>query len=291
MNCLTPRKVKALTVFAVLVAFSLPAAAEVGTVAAVEGSAEIGRDGQWMAATTGAPILEKDDLRTGHPGHLKVVFQDDSVLTLSDDSHLTVDRQVFNPTNQEAESLIGLLKGKVHALVSDYYGRPGTRFEIKTGNAVGGVRGTEFLMSYDPDTDLTKVIGITGVVSVHSAVDPTAPGVLITASEVTTIVAGEQPSEPEKLDDKTFKQYLQGVDFISATGAGLSTGHSIIAGTAVPQPEQAPAIVAGPQISSVNANGPGGVSQGPDASGLIGQSPAALKSMTGSLGIDVGKPH
>jgi len=281
-------KIKALAAFVLIAALALPAAAaEVGTVAATEGSADIGRDGQWTAATVGAPILEKDELRTGQPGHLKVVFQDDSVLTLSDDSHLTVDRQVFNPKEEETESLFGLIQGKVHALVSGYYGRPGARFEIKTPTAVGGVRGTEFLMSYDPGADLTKVIGITGVVSVHSTVDPTGPGVLITASEVTTVPGGELPSEPEQLDDKTFKQYLQGIDFISMSGTSLSTGHAIIAGAAVPQPDRAPAVAVGPEINAVASNG--GIAQGPTAGGLLGESPAALKGMTGSLGIDVGK--
>ena len=290
MHHLAIPKIKALTAFVLIAALALPAAAaEVGTVAAMEGSAEIGRDGQWTAATVGAPILAKDELRTGQPGHLKVVFQDDSVLTLSDDSHLTVDRQVFNSKEEKAESLFGLLQGKVHALVSGYYGRPGAKFEIETPTAVGGVRGTEFLMSYDPATDLSKVIGITGVVSVHSTVDPTGPGVLITASEATSVPGGELPSEPEKLDDKTFKQYLQGIDFISMRGTSLSTGHAIIAGAAVPQPDRAPAVAVGPAFNTLASNGPGGLAQGPDASGLLGESPAAVKAMTGSLGIDVGR--
>lgn len=292
MHQLAIAKIRALAAFVLIAALALPAAAaEVGTVAAMEGSAEIGRNGEWTTATVGAPIHEKDELRTGRPGHLKVVFQDDSVLTLSDDSDLTVDRQVFNPKEEKAESLFGLLQGKVHALVSGYYGRPGAKFDINTPTAVGGVRGTEFLMSYDPGTDLTKVIGITGVVSVHSTVDPTGPGVLVTASEVTSVPGGELPSQPEKLDDKTFKQYLQGADFISLSGTTLSTGHAIVAGAAVPQPDRAPAAAVGPGFNTAASNGPDGLTQGPDASGLLGQSPAAVQGMTGSLDINVGKPR
>lgn len=289
MNHRIPRSISVVAFFTFAFALALPAAAEVGTVAAAEGTAEIGRNGYWIPAAAGTAIVEKDELRTGQPGHLKVVFQDDSVLTLSDNSHLTVDRQVFNPATQQAHSLFALLRGKVHALVSDYYHRANTAFTIKTRNTVCGVRGTEFLTSYDPDTDVTKVIGITGVVSVRSAVDPTAPGILITAREATSVVAGEPPTAPQQLQDKTFKQYLQGVNFISPVGAGLGTGHAIAAGASVPLPDRAPAIGAGSQFSPATANGPGGISQAPNAGNLLGQSPAALKGMTGSIGIDVGK--
>ncbi|MBI1817287.1 MAG: FecR domain-containing protein [Deltaproteobacteria bacterium] len=286
------RRVRLLATFTLLIAIALPAAAtEIGTVAAMEGSAEIGRDEEWTPATVGAPIQEKDELRTGRPGHLKVVFQDDSVIILSDDSHLTVDRQVFNSKEGEADSAFGLLQGKVHALVNSYYGRLGTRFEVKSSTAVAGVRGTEFLMTYDPETDLTEVIGITGAVSVHSAADPTGPGVLITASEATNVPAGGLPSEPEKLDDKTFKRYLQGTDFISIGAAGLSTGHQIVAGAGVPQPDRGPVLAAGPEPIGLANNGAGGIAQGPNASDLLGQPPASVKAMTGSLGINVGNPH
>ena len=124
---------KVLGIFLLLVA--LPASAEeVGTVAAVEGTAEIGREGIWTPAANGTAVAVGDELRTGSPGHLRVVFQDDTLLTLSADSHVTVDRQVFDPTAGQRQSLLGLLQGKVAAVVSEYYRGAGTRYEIKDRN-------------------------------------------------------------------------------------------------------------------------------------------------------------
>ena len=73
-----------------LLVLALPASAEeVGTVAAVDGTAEIGRQGIWTPAENGVAVAVGDELRTGNPGHVRVVFQDDTLLTLSADSHVT----------------------------------------------------------------------------------------------------------------------------------------------------------------------------------------------------------
>lgn len=277
----------------ILLALALPASAEeVGTVAAVEGTAEIGRQGIWTPAENGAAVAVGDELRTGSPGHLRVVFQDDTLLTLSADSHVTVDRQVFDPAAGQRQSLLGLLQGKVAAVVSEYYRGAGTRYEIKTATAVAGVRGTEFTVSYDPSTALTEVVGISGVVSVHSAVDPNGPGVLVTANETTTVEAGELPKAPWILEQTILRKQLRDIEFI---GVGqlesLSGSHPLVAGSGVPQPDRAALVVAvsgGP--ASAGAPGPVLV-QARDASSLIGQPPAVVKVVTGSVDIDVGRPH
>jgi len=276
-----------------LLVLALPASAEeVGTVAAVEGTAEIGRQGIWTPAENGTAVAVGDELRTGNPGHLRVVFQDDTLLTLSADSHVTVDRQMFDPAAGQRQSLLGLLQGKVAAVVSEYYHGAGTRYEIKTATAVAGVRGTEFTVSYDPSTNLTEVVGISGVVSVHSAVDPNGPGVLVTANETTTVEAGELPKAPWILEQTILRKQLRDIEFI---GVGqfesLSGNHPLVAGSGVPQPDRAALVVAvsgGP--ASAGAAGPV-LLQARDASGLIGQPPAVVKAVTGSVDIDVGRPH
>src|SRR5262249_27220679 len=96
-------------------------AQEVGTVAATDGTAQIGRRDLWITATAGAAIQRGDELLTGQPGHLRIVFQDDTVLTISDNSRVVVDEQVFDPSKGAARSLLGLLQGKVSALVGEYY--------------------------------------------------------------------------------------------------------------------------------------------------------------------------
>src|SRR5262249_31901961 len=123
-------------------------AQEVGTVAAVDGSAEIGRGGNWTTAAVGNPVHIGDELRTGRPGRLRVVFQDDSVLSVSDDSRVVVNEQMFDARKGTARALFNLLRGKITSVVSDYYHQPGAAYEVKTATAVAGVRGTEFAVEY-----------------------------------------------------------------------------------------------------------------------------------------------
>ncbi len=258
-----------------LVAFGA-AAQEVGTVAELDGTVDIGRNGGWTSATIGAPIEPGDQLRTGKRGRLKVVFQDDSVLALSEQSLVVVNEQVFDPATNKTRSYFGLVRGKLNSIVSEYYGRPGTSYEVKTATAVAGVRGTEFTVSYDPDDAVTEVLGFSGQVQVHSLLDPAGPGVIITANESTTVAKGQLPTTPRRFNEKFFRQQLEGFSFI---GGGrfesAAVSHPLVAGASVPRPECAPAVL--PNVVAT-----GGAH---DASTLIGQSPPVVKAVTGQLGI------
>ena len=171
-------------------------AQEVGTIAALDGSGKIGRRDLWIAATAGAAIQRGDELVTGQPGRMRIVFQDDTVLTIGDDSRIVVDEQVFDPDKGQTHSVLGLLQGKVSALVSEYYKRPGATYQIKTATAVAGVRGTEFVVTYDPRDNRTEVAGLSGTVEVRGAFDRSGGGVFITAQEVTTVTRGRLPTPP-----------------------------------------------------------------------------------------------
>jgi hypothetical protein len=254
-------------------------AQEVGTVATLEGTADVGRGDTWTAAALGTAISLGDQVRTGNPGRLSIVFQDDSVLTVAHDSQLVIDQQVYDPSVGVARSLIGLLRGKLDAVVGEYYHNPGSAYEVKTVTAVAGVRGTEFSVSYDPITGLTEVMGVSGLVQVHSLLDPTGPGVLVRASEVTTVAPGQLPEPPRRIEETIFRQHLEGIQFIGGGRAeSLVASSSLRSGATVPAPEQAPGRAAArlPRQNRMERH---------DASSLVGDCPAIVKATTGQLGI------
>jgi hypothetical protein len=258
-------------------------AEEVGTVAGTEGKAEVGRDGNWIEASIGMPVRQGDQLRTGRPGRIRVVFQDDSVLTLSDDSRVAVDEQVFDPKAGKAESLIDLFQGKLSAVVSEYYKRVGGQYQVRTPTAVCGVRGTEFTVEYDDADDVTDVIALSGQVEVRSIVDPTGGGVLIRAGEATSVKWGELPSAPERLDDILLRQRLEGIDFSGAgSTVGLGTGSGLFAGSSVPSDDRAGTSGGS---STVNDTTPQG-GEHRDPSSLLGQSPPVVEQSSGQLGFE-----
>jgi hypothetical protein len=251
-------------------------AQEVGTVAAVDGAAEIQHDGGWTPSSVGDPVFSGDTLRTGTGGRMRVVFQDDSVLNVGEDSEIVVDEQVFRPSGAST-SLMQLLRGQVRALVGAYYERQGSTYEIETPTAVSGVRGTEFVVSYDPTVDVTKVIGVTGRVEVHSVLDRVTHGVYVTAGEITSVEQGKYPSPPPRLDEHMFRQYLEGLQFIGAgRSESLTVGHPVLGGTQVPAPDRAPAPMVGRTVQDRGQH---------DASSLVEQPPSVVKDLTGELGI------
>jgi len=268
----TPQRRATLLALTLLVVAAVASAQEVGTIAALEGSGKIGRRDSWIAATPGAAIYLGDEVRTEHPGHMRIVFQDDTVLSVADDSRVVVDEHVFDPSRGKARSVLGLLQGKVSALVSEYYHQSGAVYQIKTATAVAGVRGTEFVVTYDPRDDRTEVAGLSGTVEVLSAFDRTGRGVFVTAQEVTSVSRGRLPSAPRRLSDTLFNRYIEDMNFIG-TGAAesLAIGNPLLAGQVVPKADRAAVAISAiaPQRRQL-------IRERRDVSNLLQQTPAVF---------------
>jgi len=196
-------------------------AQEIGTVVALRGPVEIGRGGAWMPAANGMAVQLGDEVRTGVGGRVSLTFQDGTVLSAGDQSRVVIDQQVFGGTAAPSHGMFRLLQGLVRSVVTAYYTQPGSVYEIGTPTAVVGVRGTEFIVAYDPVTDVSDVVGVDGRVEVYSAAARGAPAVLVTARERSTVPRGRAPMAPVQVPETRFRQYLDAVAF---AGAGLSGG-------------------------------------------------------------------
>lgn len=270
----------------------------VGSVASLEPLVEIGRADTWTEATAGSSLEVGDAVKTGRPGRARIVFRDDSVMNIGEDSHVVIDEQLFDPAQGTAESVFNLLRGKVRTLVSDYYREPTTHFEVQTDTSVSGVRGTDFIVTYDPDRQVTEVVGVSGVVVVRSVLIPVGETVLIHSREITTIARGQYPTPARRLEDEEFRQYIEGLQF---AGGGLpestALDHPLLGGATVPPPDRAgPLSAAAPPASSAGPvsiiAGPTGAVPGddryatPDVSSLVGEPPSAVVPPTsGDVGI------
>ncbi|MGD9762205.1 MAG: FecR domain-containing protein [Candidatus Binatia bacterium] len=267
-------------VAALLLATGVNAQDAVGTVAAVNGTAEIVHGGAAAAAAVGAPVQLGDELRTG-AGKMKVVFRDDSVVDLNEQTSLVVDQQVFDPGTSRFQSLMKLLSGKARALVSDHYGTPGSSYEVETPTAVAGVRGTTFLISYDPDTDATQVIGIDGRIEVRSLAARLGDTVYVGAREGTTVLRGQPPTPPQPVAEDIFRFETDAIQTLGAggaAGAGGIAGSGVQSGSSVPAPEKAPP-------SSGGATGQVGTGENRNAGDVAGQPLEVINSGRGRLGV------
>ncbi|MCL5024188.1 MAG: FecR family protein [Nitrospirae bacterium] len=108
---------------------------EVGSLIALRGKAVIERTGTTTAAKVKEGILFNDALATREASRAKVLFIDDSVLSMAENSKVVIKEFLYS-REKGGKSIFNLLDGKMKAVV----GR--TNFEVHTPTAVAAARGT-----------------------------------------------------------------------------------------------------------------------------------------------------
>jgi len=162
----------------------------VGEVIAVRGEAGIFRAGTTIAAALHSPILLGDEIRTGSDGRVKILFNDDSLVTVGIRSSAKIAEYVEEAEGKKGKSLFDLLGGTVRSIV----GRNG--LSVRTPTALAAARGTDFFVR--ANTDLTEVAVTEDTVWVRN-VDPAVAGELeVTAGYFIRVFAGKKPLDPER---------------------------------------------------------------------------------------------
>lgn len=146
---------------------NLPAA---GTVTFLAGDATRAAGGKVEPLAVGRPVFQGDVLETQRRTRLEVKLADGSVVRLGPVSRAEVQAARFGKTAEDRNVSAKLLVGKVWANVAKAVGGE-QRFEVKTENAVAGVRGTTFRV--DAATDRSVVVKVySGTVAVASGTIP-----------------------------------------------------------------------------------------------------------------------
>ncbi|MEP6933027.1 MAG: FecR family protein [Nitrospirota bacterium] len=122
-------------------------------------------------------VLFKDVIQTQGESRTKAFFQDDSMLTVGENSRVEINEYIYNPEQNVRKTVVKLMQGQVRALVSKVFKANGSRFEIHTPSAVAAARGTYFTVWVENEQSGIINIGETGRVDFTSggktvAVDP-----------------------------------------------------------------------------------------------------------------------
>ena len=146
---------------------------------------------------TGAAVYQGDVLETQKRTRLEVTLADGSIVRLGPGSRAEVQAAAFGRTVEERNVSAKLLVGKVWANVAKAVGGE-QRFEVKTENAVAGVRGTTFRV--DAATDKSVVVKVySGTVAVAGEGPIPRPEHQAPGAEPG---AGEKPPKPAKPERK-----------------------------------------------------------------------------------------
>lgn len=118
----------------------------IGHVRTVEGAASIQRGGATMPATIGADLLRGDVIRTGRPGAIGIVLNDETTVSLGSGSELAVVDFAFDPREGKFALVLKMVKG-TFSYLAGLIGKlaPGT-IQLQLPDATVAVRGTKLLV-------------------------------------------------------------------------------------------------------------------------------------------------
>jgi hypothetical protein len=118
--------------------------AAVGKVSDVDGTTEIVSAGASAAGAKGAAVRMNDELLTGADGRLQVTFRDNTVLTLSENARVVIDRYVYDPEQGVGDVLLTTTQGAFRFATGKMKSLTEKTITVETPVAQVGVRGTEF---------------------------------------------------------------------------------------------------------------------------------------------------
>jgi hypothetical protein len=197
----------------------------VGKVVAIRGAATIARCSSEIKAQVKAGIQPNDTIKTAAGGRVKLLFIDDSVLTMSENSTLVVKEFIY-AKGKEGRSIYNLLDGKMRSVVGK------TKFEVRTPTAVAAARGTVifFEVGQTRDQSYSRIICLEGKVEVKNVSASVRGITLLTPGTMVVVKAGEGPPPPVKAPPAELEKARK------ATSAGNHTeqGSSVEAGSASP---------------------------------------------------------
>ena len=146
------------------------------------------------ASRNGGPVKLKDDvhwndvIKTERSGRARVSLTDGSILSIGSNSELKIVQHDAAAQQTQLELNYGKLRNRVVALT-----KPGAKYQVKTPNAVAGVVGTDFSISYNPQTGVTSISVYSGTVVVTGF----GQTVTVQAGQTVTITQnGISPPQP-----------------------------------------------------------------------------------------------
>lgn len=160
---------------------------EVGSIVAIRGKALIERDKESIEAKVKDSLFMNDTVLTKEASRAKLLFIDDSVLTLGENSQVVI-REVIYSKHKMGRSIFGFLEGKMRAIVGK------THFEVHTPTAVAAARGTVILFETGITEDgkkYTLIIVLEGEATITSTDSSVEGSVPLTAGMMVMIIEGE----------------------------------------------------------------------------------------------------
>lgn len=217
------------------------AAEDIGSVVALKGSAAIERDAKTFEAKLKEGILLRDTVETRDRSKAKLLFIDDSVLTMGEKARVVIKEFVYSK-DKGGRSIFNLIDGKVRSVVGK------SEFEVHTPTAIAAARGTVFECETGTLTGgklFTTCTCFEGVVDIRS-IDPVISGRVSLRPGMAVTVMGGQPVPTPSPAPATTTLQSAGVSLTEPGGAAREAAVSVPLTQAPPIIQQPPVLPPSP---------------------------------------------
>lgn len=132
------------------------AADPIGAVDAVTGECRIIRGGDSLAAEQEQPVMLNDEIATGADGRISIIFLDDTVLSLDESSHASIDDYVYS---EDASNLLfKFTKGTFRTITGEIVKQNPEGFNMETPLVTIGIRGSDVYAIIQPEGEETGAL-------------------------------------------------------------------------------------------------------------------------------------
>lgn len=175
---------------------------QIGFVIAANGTVTIAsQNATPRPASLRQQVFPNDTITTGPDASAKVLFDDNTILNVMENSQVEITQYVYDPETAKRNTIFSLGQGQIKVLVPDYYAATGSRFEIHTPTTVAAAlgtesaaRGTEYVVFTSPVNGVTATtVAVTSGSVTVTAGDQSA---IVAAGSFTTVDGGAAPASP-----------------------------------------------------------------------------------------------
>ncbi len=181
----------------ILLGITSIAYANIGSISAIRGEVNILRNNRYLLAHKGSLIEEFDLIKTGKKAKVQILFNDQGVISLGQNSKFKIERYLSSKKHKEVK--FHVLKGAFKSITGRIGKIAPKKFQLKTQNATIGVRGTIFIGETSKKVD--------HIMCSQGAISITTPQgqILLRAGEKSTIMQNFAPSPAQKIEAKDIK--------------------------------------------------------------------------------------
>lgn len=172
---------------------------ETGTVVFVLGKAFVKRADTEIQLKQGDKVFAKDIIRTEGTSKIKLFFNDESVLTLGENTTLSLEEYTLSLLDDKRSVVLNLIRGRLRAIVGKIIGGAGSRYEVKTPTSITGVRGTHFYIF--AMENLTRVVLFSGEISLRNILESIMGEVILKPGQMSIIPKDMPPADPVTLSE------------------------------------------------------------------------------------------